>query len=205
LELEPDSTTYEDIDCQYETRKESIRENCGLFVSIVDSRVYLIHQTAREFLIRNNNASSGVQGWKHSIDLHEAQQALSEKCITYLLLREFQQRSDGQPHARTHAFLNYSANYWISQVREAGIYSTSWIERTARLCDIGNPLSCAWFSIYTNLNHQLYLYRQQSQTALYWAVVLGLINETGFLLVLHANRVIPTLSHSSHIYSSLRL
>jgi hypothetical protein len=197
LELEPDSTAYEDLNCQYETRKESIRENCGLFVSIVDSRIYLIHQTAREFLIRNNNVSSGVQGWKHSIDLQEAQQALSEKCITYLLLREFQQhpaspkantlsvagkRSAGRPHARRHAFLDYSANYWISHVREAGINNTSWIGRTARLCDIGDASSCAWFSIYSKSDYRLYSYRRVHQTALYWAVVLGLIYETGFLL-----------------------
>lgn len=31
-----------------------IRAMCGLFLSIVDSKVYLIHQTAKEFLIPEN-------------------------------------------------------------------------------------------------------------------------------------------------------
>jgi hypothetical protein len=30
---------------------EKIRQLCGLFVFINDSKIYLIHQTAREFLI----------------------------------------------------------------------------------------------------------------------------------------------------------
>ncbi|KAL1982660.1 hypothetical protein VTN96DRAFT_1030 [Rasamsonia emersonii] len=42
----------EDADVESEKRvEEKIRNICGLFVNIVESRVYLIHQTAKEFLI----------------------------------------------------------------------------------------------------------------------------------------------------------
>ncbi|KAF2802723.1 uncharacterized protein BDZ99DRAFT_199229 [Mytilinidion resinicola] len=92
LEIEPESTSYEDLDLEgEESRKEWIRDCCGLFISVVYSRVYLIHQTAKEFLVRKSNESPGPQGWHHSVDLHDALRVLSGKCITYLNLREVRQ------------------------------------------------------------------------------------------------------------------
>ncbi|PSN58669.1 hypothetical protein BS50DRAFT_510002, partial [Corynespora cassiicola Philippines] len=85
LELESSSSSLEDLDLQGVVyRKESIRKNCGLFVSIISSHVYLIHQTAREFLVRENTDSHRPRVWKHSINLLEANRVLSEKCVTYL-------------------------------------------------------------------------------------------------------------------------
>ncbi|KAF2494972.1 hypothetical protein BU16DRAFT_590252 [Lophium mytilinum] len=69
LAIEPESTCHEDLDLEGEQgRKEWLRDACGLFISVVDSRVYLIHQTAKEFL-----------SWHHSIDLHDANLVLSMK------------------------------------------------------------------------------------------------------------------------------
>ncbi|KIW32286.1 uncharacterized protein PV07_03844 [Cladophialophora immunda] len=42
-----------------------IREWCGLFVFIERSKIYLVHQTAKEFLIRHSEMECGV--WKHSL------------------------------------------------------------------------------------------------------------------------------------------
>jgi len=42
----------EDI-IQEDRIQDTIRNYCGLFVTVVDKRVYLIHQTAREFLVRD--------------------------------------------------------------------------------------------------------------------------------------------------------
>jgi hypothetical protein len=33
-----------------------IREQCGLFINILDGKIYLIHQTAREFLLQNSDS-----------------------------------------------------------------------------------------------------------------------------------------------------
>jgi hypothetical protein len=47
-------TSYSELDLQPEdVFKSSLREICGLFVTIYDSQVYLIYQTAREFLLTN--------------------------------------------------------------------------------------------------------------------------------------------------------
>lgn len=46
-----DREEYNELDLESEGQfRNKIRNLCGLFVSIIDSKIYLIHQTAREFL-----------------------------------------------------------------------------------------------------------------------------------------------------------
>lgn len=53
LEIHEGSKSFRDLHLEgSEKRKQWIRDACGLFVSVIDSRLYLIHHTAREFLIR---------------------------------------------------------------------------------------------------------------------------------------------------------
>lgn len=72
----------------------AIRENCGLFVVIQDEKVFLLHQTAREFLVQLPSQLPGGRSssskWHHSLDLEESHGLLSEICIRYLLLDDFQ-------------------------------------------------------------------------------------------------------------------
>lgn len=47
--------SYDDLDLESEEPfRDKVRNLCGLFVSNIDSKAYLIHQTAREFLISQN-------------------------------------------------------------------------------------------------------------------------------------------------------
>jgi ankyrin repeat domain-containing protein 50 len=62
-DLDPKS---EDIFC------ESLRDTCGLLVTIVDSRIYLLHETVKEFLVQKDQEihhrnSYGDLKWKHSL------------------------------------------------------------------------------------------------------------------------------------------
>jgi ankyrin repeat domain-containing protein 50 len=44
--------SYGDLDLKSEERfRENIRDLCGLFVTIINLRIYLLYQTAKEFLI----------------------------------------------------------------------------------------------------------------------------------------------------------
>ena len=55
LALRGNHQSYGDLDLKSEERfRENIRDLCGLFVTIIDSRIYLLHQTAKEFLVQNN-------------------------------------------------------------------------------------------------------------------------------------------------------
>ncbi|TGO39883.1 hypothetical protein BHYA_0046g00370 [Botrytis hyacinthi] len=63
---------------------------CGLFVTVADSRVYLIHQTARSFLLSDGKTQTNtIEGptfiWKNSVYPSEAHLLLSNICINYLL------------------------------------------------------------------------------------------------------------------------
>ena len=92
LEIQTQSRSYKQLDLEEEkTRKAQIRNICGLFVSIVDSRIHLIHQTAKEFLVRKNNEESKAHIWRYSLDLRESHKILSEICITYLFFNEFRE------------------------------------------------------------------------------------------------------------------
>jgi len=108
-----------DLDLEPEDRfREKVRNICGLFVTIINSKLYLLHQTAKEFLVQNDTAehvrsirnppkwrfplrpreSHRVEDfspkcfkWKHSLRPQESHRVLAEICIWYLLLAEFKE------------------------------------------------------------------------------------------------------------------
>ena len=95
LEIDLSCQSCEDLDLEgNRDRKEWIRGSCGLFVTIVDSYVYLIHQTAKEFLLQKIPGVLSSQGWQNSINLKEAHGILAQKCVAYLTFREFQPCND---------------------------------------------------------------------------------------------------------------
>jgi hypothetical protein len=62
LTIEAETKAHEDLEEQTDNfSKTWIKSLCGLFVSIIDGRVYLLHQTAKEFLLSQNDpATSGL-------------------------------------------------------------------------------------------------------------------------------------------------
>ena len=91
-----DNRFYEDLEFwKPEACADKIKNLCGLFVTIADSKVYLIHQTAREFLICQNAISSSMttvppsNKWRESFSIEQSHLRLAEICIFYLRLRDF--------------------------------------------------------------------------------------------------------------------
>ena len=90
-------TSYEDLDLSSDDAfKSSIREICGLFVTIHDSQVYLIHPTAREFLLTNPDVSendntllSAVARWEHTINVVDAETLMTKVCMSLFWFKEF--------------------------------------------------------------------------------------------------------------------
>lgn len=55
LSLKETHRSYDDMPAMREDSfREQVRNICGLFVTIIDSEIYLLHQTAREFLVGNS-------------------------------------------------------------------------------------------------------------------------------------------------------
>lgn len=112
--------------------QHKVRNLCGLFVSIIDSRLYLIHQTAKEFLISENvvcmtmnSVKSSPDVWRHSLNLAESNLILTNICISYLLLPELNRLIDTEDDrfemALSYGFMDYATSYWLTHYEKAGI------------------------------------------------------------------------------------
>ena len=70
-----------------EAFRTKIRNLCGLFVNIFDQKVYLIHQTAKEFLICDRGSVNPWSScWKHTFTIDGTHLGIATSCIRYLLL-----------------------------------------------------------------------------------------------------------------------
>lgn len=59
LALQSNHRSYKDLDLKAEKRfREHERDLCGLFVTIISSKIYLLHQTAREFLVWDDTSKN---------------------------------------------------------------------------------------------------------------------------------------------------
>ncbi|KAJ5827902.1 hypothetical protein N7447_004665 [Penicillium robsamsonii] len=151
-------------------RKKWIRDACGLFVSILDSRVHLIHQTAREFLLRQADEEVAAGTWRHSIDLQNAHSGLAKLCIKYLLSSDFRRQYQEPVRQSTpqEGFLDYSANYWTYHVRQVVDIESEWVCAAAKLCEVGNGSFSYWMGFHQDSIIWKRLIRSQ-MSSLYWA------------------------------------
>ncbi|KAK6858193.1 hypothetical protein PG995_005892 [Apiospora arundinis] len=135
----------------------AIRDTCGLFVVIQASGIYLLHQTAREFLLRLPPAQSEIctsLEWEHSLDSEDSHHLLSEICIRYLLLSDFEmpkeaENSRGKDVKYQFSFLEYAASNWAHHYRQAHNKPGIDLQSLAlRLCDASSSACLNWLTIY---------------------------------------------------------
>ncbi|KXX76648.1 Ankyrin repeat domain-containing protein 50, partial [Madurella mycetomatis] len=139
--------------------RENIRDICGLFVAIIDSKIYLLHQTVKEFLVPNDSADSPSDPhedlkWKHSLQPRESHRILAEICTRYLLLAEFEthpldENGPLSQYVDDYIFLDYSAKYWAVHFRELQIgMQDMMIQSILRICDTNSKRCLTWFRVY---------------------------------------------------------
>lgn len=149
-------------------RLQNIRDWCGLFVFINHQRIYLIHQTAKEFLIGDHSSAISLSGWKHCLHPQEIEKDMTLVCVEFLCLEEIGplaasliQRSNlpenrwkdirslAEANDTVESFLIYSAEYWPSHLRAAEIpIEDPAMADVAQLCDTDSPLSEQWLPIF---------------------------------------------------------
>ncbi|KAM3065249.1 hypothetical protein ACMFMF_011190 [Clarireedia jacksonii] len=148
--------TADDIEMK-ERMWDIIRDCCGLLVVRVDDRLYLLHQTVREFLVPTahnpNNENRKAKDtpdsgttlpyyWKHSIDLMNANSVLAKVCIFYLH-SNFAKTND--------SLLDYSANYWVDHYHQsAKDFQAAEAARTTDICLLKHCRE--WVTIYGKHN-----------------------------------------------------
>ncbi|KAE8143474.1 hypothetical protein BDV38DRAFT_277493 [Aspergillus pseudotamarii] len=91
--------------------RKTLRDLCGLFVVVIDEKAYLLHQTAKEFLVGDKSPTMEINRtrWKHSILPDDSNQILADMCTSYITLvqdRAYTQSSDDE------SFYEYSSCYW---------------------------------------------------------------------------------------------
>ncbi|OKO90664.1 hypothetical protein PENSUB_13381 [Penicillium subrubescens] len=191
LEIDTDSKYCSDLDLEGPSKREVwICDACGLFVKILDSRVYLIHQTARDFLLRREGEMVTQGKWQHSIDLQDAHLTLAKLCIVYLLLDDFRRdyRSRREDSKAEHGFLLYSANYWVSHTQQAGLIELDWVEKIAKLCEINDGSVSFWLGYHSDrLSWEKGIHEQQPP--LFWAAQWGLVQIVAFFLDNHEMKI----------------
>ncbi|KAI0539343.1 hypothetical protein GGR58DRAFT_512395 [Xylaria digitata] len=179
--------------------RTAIRETCGLFVVIQDSQVFLLHQTAREFLIQLSPKLPGARPpsleWQHSFNLQESHRLISEICIRYLLLaglkrysktRNPRQSDDGY----NFVFLDYAASNWTEHYRQAHNTHGTDLERLAlQLCDTNSTACSPWLEVYGKKRRPESKFFRELRTSLLITSYFGLENLVN--LILQRKQTIP--------------
>ena len=72
--------------------EKKLRRLCGLFVFINNSKIYLVHQTAREFLIKKGSSNS--VNYLYSWTLTDTEDQMAVICLRYLLMEDLEHDDD---------------------------------------------------------------------------------------------------------------
>ncbi|KAF3196038.1 hypothetical protein TWF225_000389 [Orbilia oligospora] len=164
--------------------RDYIRDLCGLFVVVIESAVYLIHQTAKEFLVSNDRSGADQRvgqslQWRNSLHVWDCHLVLFYACARHLFFAEFESdplsSEESVPeYCEKYVFLDYSASHWAAHLRNSRINlvgrEAEWI---LGLCDATSKRCITWFRVYwagTNTNFP------SGATTLIIASYFGLLN-----------------------------
>ena len=157
--IKPKDRDYDHLDLEPAIER-TIRNLCGLFVKVVDSKIYLVHQTAREFLIRFNNPPiENLYVWQNSLDPLEADNILAQICISYLMLQVFEEQAISidergyiimmPGYLEKHKFLDYAAVNWVLHFRNAQKRVTGLVESVLHLLNTQSNRFQTWLELFT--------------------------------------------------------
>jgi NACHT domain len=140
---------------EYKTQltERSVNESAGLLLEVVDGKVYLIHQSVKDFFLKADNPLAA------SVFLHKEKPDtfLARTCIRYLDFNDFESAplfnniwSQGYSERREiisqHPFLEYASRRWYSHVRSDDDASLLSSDFNGILCP-ENIRTQLWFSI----------------------------------------------------------
>lgn len=128
---------------------DKIRQLCGLFIFTNNSRIYLIHQTAREFLIdisRSNQLE--IRYWS---SLGKAEECMGRICLQYLLMEDLVTEKD-KPCSNTRDLLEYSAEHWADHIRKMTL-DQEMTNQLHQIYDISKRRFWMWFPIFRSADN----------------------------------------------------
>jgi ankyrin repeat protein len=142
IALSPRSQTAAEAGINPVRLAKRIRQLCGLFVFINNSKIYLIHQTAREFLICRDLASNPTS--IYSFKQTDAEKLMSQVCLQYLLMDDLEQTD-----SENQSLLEYSAVHWADHVRNVSLMQQHEIDDLLhQIYDTAKGRFSVWFLIF---------------------------------------------------------
>ncbi|KAL6699543.1 ankyrin repeat-containing domain protein [Trichoderma pleuroticola] len=166
VDEEENPASYKDVDLESEgLLLRRVKNLCGLLITVVDSKTYLIHETARSFLVGPDleRLTRGI--WKHTLSHLESNLVLARICLSLIsfpvfadkpMVIEAEQGCDIRKYqniitqyAKDYPFLRYSAENWAAHFRVARDREDSLMTQMAlNVCNTQSPRFLTWFRIY---------------------------------------------------------
>ncbi|KAH6714187.1 hypothetical protein BKA61DRAFT_551586, partial [Leptodontidium sp. MPI-SDFR-AT-0119] len=104
---------------------------CGLFVTVYDSKLSFIHQTAREFLLDSKQEGN----WKGSFTMLQSHSTVSRSCLLYLLLPDINGPTEDGDSSQ-YPYLTYAAHSWpVHFVSQKSADANTFRKHARRLCE----------------------------------------------------------------------
>jgi hypothetical protein len=181
IAISPQSRTAAEAGLESSRIDKKLRRLCGLFVFINNSKIYLIHQTAREFLVQKSSSNS--VNYLYSWSLTDTEDQMAVICLRYLLMEDLEHDNDYDSSHNIRGFLDYSALYWADHKRKMSLTQDQEVTSQFRqMYDTSRKGFSLWLPIFWKT---IETYRNPpSMTALHLASFNGHEPEVEFLLSL---------------------
>ncbi|PWW74296.1 NACHT-ANK domain protein transcript variant 1 [Tuber magnatum] len=131
----------------------TVKNLCGLFVRVIDSKIYLVHQTAWEFLLKGSSMGQG--SWQYTLCPKYSSFVLADACISYLSLGGFENDpftvdayANFECYRQKYAFLDYAAGFWAEHFRDSQDLQMELFEFTRLICETGSKRFLTWLQVY---------------------------------------------------------
>lgn len=163
MSIEDESRSYKDLGLESVTAFEiRVKSICGLFIYTDRSEVFLIHQTAKDFLRWNQDVSKPPAGmWQHSLNPEESHSLLAGICVSLLMFDEFQTdplSTEGldshvstvqqEQYSNSHVLLKYAAQWWTKHLQSSPLeQQIALLQKTVHLCNVQSRRCWTWLCV----------------------------------------------------------
>ncbi|MCJ1378443.1 hypothetical protein MMC17_001542 [Xylographa soralifera] len=134
LHVDEQTSSYVDLDLEGSPRlQETLPSRCGLMISVIQSKVYFIHQTVKDFLVNNDGTGSpSARIWQQSLTLQMSHQLMTDICFRVITFSEIQvgradlgnallplddREMDSNEYCQSYSLLSYAAIFWADHYR----------------------------------------------------------------------------------------
>jgi len=116
ISLRPSDAVLEDFRSRLEPNMErTLQMLCGPFLKINNSKIYLVHQTAKEFLVRDQSGQES-RTWMHSLDPVDSHLTIGQSCVLYLCTKSNWNEESQLPGFKE--FDDYTCKHWARHVQK---------------------------------------------------------------------------------------